>query len=224
MVEKKLVRLFNDSTYHDNLGISDIVSVAMAKMYRKIDESINLMDVNVCEMDIDYIVKSEADHIHLDRRLGLSDTHNKHKVKTHASIDDGKVKTIEYSDMENLNIGLLEKLLVSGASANNAYRGIVGKTLLMHVCGNRLGGFNRLSLIRLLLKHGASINAKFEENGTTALMLAVSSNDYDAVGLLLERGADINDVNSNGGTARKIAVDHEYDTIVELLTINGGSL
>jgi ankyrin repeat protein len=45
--------------------------------------------------------------------------------------------------------------------------------------------------VKLLLKHGAEVNAKEEANGQTALMWAVAHRQGDIVGLLLAGGADV---------------------------------
>jgi ankyrin repeat protein len=66
-----------------------------------------------------------------------------------------------------------------------------GQTALMLASKNIMGETNGVEVIRLLLDNGASINMR-ADNGFTALMYAVMSNQLDIVRILLERGAKVN--------------------------------
>jgi ankyrin repeat protein len=61
-------------------------------------------------------------------------------------------------------------------------------------------------VVRLLLDHGAEVNAR-DRKGRTALMHAVTSFNVTAVRLLLEHGADRNLVDENGKTALQQMLD-----------------
>jgi len=82
-----------------------------------------------------------------------------------------------------------------------------GQTALMLASKNIMGETNGVEVIRLLLDNGASINMR-ANNGFTALMYAVMSNQLDIVRTLLERGAKVNlgankprnDYNSNSNS------------------------
>ena len=59
-------------------------------------------------------------------------------------------------------------------------------------------------VVRLLLEHGAEVDAK-NESGETALMVAASNGYEKNVTLLLEHGADADLRNADGKTARELA-------------------
>ncbi len=72
--------------------------------------------------------------------------------------------------------------------------------------------------VKMLLDHGADVNAKDPE-GHTILMLAASSDalPVEAVKTLIERGADVNAKNANGETALEFAKQRGKTPIVDLL-------
>ena len=70
--------------------------------------------------------------------------------------------------------------------------------------------------MELLLKQGANANLQ-NEDGYTALLIAVSSGNKEIVQLLLENGADINIKNIDGKTAWSLAEERNYSKIVDLL-------
>ena len=93
-----------------------------------------------------------------------------------------------------------------------------------------------VTLMRLLLEHGADPNMATNE-GSTALMAAAgvnwvvaqtfsrSDNEYlEAARLCLEKGADVNAVNSQGFTAMHGATNRGFDAMVKLLAEHGSRL
>jgi ankyrin repeat protein len=76
--------------------------------------------------------------------------------------------------------------------------------------------FNDGSVIRLLLEHGADINAQDGDPGTP-LHGASKFGRLETVRLLLEHGADVEVKNNGGKTALQVAADSGYDKVVELL-------
>jgi uncharacterized protein len=93
-----------------------------------------------------------------------------------------------------------------------------------------------ITLMRLLLEHGADPNLKTNE-GSTALMAAAGVNwvvaqtfsrseaDYlEAARLCLEKGADVNAVNNQGFTAMHGATNRGFDAMVKLLAEHGSKL
>ncbi|KAL7952190.1 hypothetical protein V8C34DRAFT_156645, partial [Trichoderma compactum] len=62
-----------------------------------------------------------------------------------------------------------------------------------------------VSMVRLLIEHGADINASVGELGRTSLHDAVAENDAKMVELLLDNGADVSAVDGSGMTALQIA-------------------
>jgi ankyrin repeat protein len=85
----------------------------------------------------------------------------------------------------NGNAALIEALLAAGASANTVVS--KGQTVLMTAA--RTGN---PAAARVLIEHGADVNARESQLGETALMWAASENQAKVVTLLASRGADIN--------------------------------
>ncbi len=93
-----------------------------------------------------------------------------------------------------------------------------------------------VTLMRLLLEHGADPNLGTND-GATPLMAAAginwvvaqtysrSDNEYlEAATLCLERGADVNAVNSQGFTAMHGAANRGFDAMIKLLAEHGAKL
>ena len=93
-----------------------------------------------------------------------------------------------------------------------------------------------VTLMRLLLEHGADPNLKTYE-GSTALMAAAgvnwvvaqtysrSDDEYlEAAKLCLEKGADVNAINNQGFTAMHGAANRGFDKMVQLLADQGAKL
>lgn len=78
--------------------------------------------------------------------------------------------------------------------------------------------FERMTLRRLFAE--GNVNIKSTDSGQTALMLAVRHGNKDAVGLLLEAGADCNLQDKEGSTALMAACEHGHIDIVRLLLDN----
>ena len=80
--------------------------------------------------------------------------------------------------------------------------------------------FNDVSVVRLLLEHGAVINVQCQ-NGWTPLHTASGHGALEVVRLLLELGADVEAKNNDGKTALQYAADNGYDEVVEFLREHG---
>ena len=78
----------------------------------------------------------------------------------------------------------------------------------------------RLEKIKKLLDDGADINFQSQEDGYTALMLAVDADDEDMVSFLLGHGADTSIKNKHNESAVTISNSHSY---IKLL-LRGGEL
>lgn len=78
--------------------------------------------------------------------------------------------------------------------------------------------YERMTLRRLFAE--GNVNIKSTDSGQTALMLAVRHGNKDAVGLLLEAGADCNSQDKEGSTALMAACEHGHIDIVRLLLDN----
>ena len=76
-------------------------------------------------------------------------------------------------------------------------------------------------IARLLLEHGANINAA-DDGGSTALMEAALKGHTETVRLLVERGADLNAVDKKcGRTAMVDAARRGHTDIVNILKAAG---
>ena len=73
--------------------------------------------------------------------------------------------------------------------------------------------------MRLLLQNGANVND--HDNCETALMIAVSEDNFDMVQLLLEFNASVNIQNEEGETALMIAKEQGNTQIIKLLKAAG---
>jgi hypothetical protein len=79
--------------------------------------------------------------------------------------------------------------------------------------------YNQTDIVRLLLDHGADVNAR-ALNDFTALHYAVVRNQTTIVELLLGRGADVHAVDGNGYTPLSYAVAQGFQGVFELLLLN----
>jgi len=75
-----------------------------------------------------------------------------------------------------------------------------------------------------LLNKGVNINAKHQEHGYTALMMAASKPHVTVVEKLILAGADVNDKDNNGETALMQAASNGQDTVVEKLVSAGADV
>ena len=71
-----------------------------------------------------------------------------------------------------------------------------------------------------LFNEGVYVDTK-DENGMTALMWASHYCNFNTVGFLLDKGADVHVRNESGHTALKLAEESLYPEIAELLKIHG---
>ena len=123
------------------------------------------------------------------------------------------------------NLEVARMLLAKGANVNIADNG--GFTPLHGAATNAYRG----ALVKLLLEHGAAVNAKSDDtaevgfNGPiaighiTPLMDAAQTGGYESVEALLKAGADPNamDVRNANALVFAVAVDHPNPKVVQLL-------
>jgi ankyrin repeat protein len=76
---------------------------------------------------------------------------------------------------------------------------------------------------KLLLDHGADVNAKFEFGGT-ALQYATEKGHKDVCELLLDHGADVNEGNIYGQTPLHVAAYNNYTDLCLLLIDRGADV
>ena len=105
-----------------------------------------------------------------------------------AAVDRYGVTPLSLASL-NANAGMIDKLIRAGADPNSANP--YGETSLMTAA--RTGS---VEAVRVLLDHGAMVEAKESVRGQTALMWAVVENHPDVVRFLHQRGANINATSS----------------------------
>jgi uncharacterized protein len=165
-----------------------------------------------------------------------------HQVVTTPRLSYGRfphpVQTGRLSPLE-----LATKLIDRGADVNarmtvptmgDAYRTRLDRTGATPLLLAAKGAYP--DMMQLLLEHGADLRAKTAE-GTTALMLAAGVaifNEGDdagteaetlrAVTLLVERGAEVNEIDANGETAMHGAAYRGHNSVVQYLADKGATL
>ncbi|MEM6643461.1 MAG: ankyrin repeat domain-containing protein [Bacteroidota bacterium] len=75
----------------------------------------------------------------------------------------------------------------------------------------------KIEVAKLLLSHGADINAVDAMAGNTALMGVCFKGSYDLAKMLISHGADISIRNRSGETALDFATKGGHQSIVDLL-------
>src|SRR5437762_2374265 len=76
-------------------------------------------------------------------------------------------------------------------------------------------------LAAYLIEHGANVQARHAEGGSTPLAFAVIKNDLAMVDLLLAHGADFKAADNYGATPLHLAADRGYRKLVDLLLEKG---
>lgn len=109
-------------------------------------------------------------------------------------------------------LDMLRLLLTRGAAVNA--RNNDGETALMFAPNS--------ASARLLIGHGADVNAKTEEFADTVLMTAVARGNAAVVRTLLSHGAAVSVENKQGDTALKMAMAGNKSQIIRLLKRAGG--
>ena len=125
------------------------------------------------------------------------------------------------------------KLVLEAGADSNTKVDETGSTALMRAAHR---GYEKTA--KLLLEHGADVNAK-DKDGATALMLATSHGHENTARLLLEHGADVNAKNTNkvetytdrqgvvyevGSSALMIAAKGGRNEIAKLLLEHGADV
>ena len=111
---------------------------------------------------------------------------------------------------KNVHERIAKRLIEKGADVN-ATRKTDGETVLM--CASITSSD---TLIELLIKKGADINARHQD-GWNALMLASLNNNEQAVKILLRKEVNIDERQKNDWTALMLASYHGHKAIVKLL-------
>ena len=92
-------------------------------------------------------------------------------------------------------------------------------------CGSALhvaAGAGHVNAVRLLLQHGASLDAR-DDCGCTALHCAAQHGHTEVVELLLLAGADVNRQQNEGATSLYLATYFDQAEVVQMLLAFGAS-
>ncbi|MFN0123711.1 MAG: ankyrin repeat domain-containing protein [Blastocatellia bacterium] len=110
----------------------------------------------------------------------------------------------------------VEALLAAGADVNAATRETMKVTPLHSAAAAR-----QPAIARLLIAHGAKVNAGQAENGFTPLHEAAANGDLEFAGLLLEHGAQINAKMTDGKTPLALALTRGRQEMAAFLRERG---
>ena len=110
------------------------------------------------------------------------------------------------------DVSLVKLLLDRGADPNRA--GVGGTTALMWAVPN-------IEKVRVLLEHGASVDARSETDRTAFLVAASYPRTVDVLRLLIDRGADIRAQDRGSATALGLAVRSADVDVVRFLVERG---
>lgn len=139
--------------------------------------------------------------------------------------EQGNITPLLYAAF-GCDLDMIKVLVETGADVNA--RSSSGLTALMYAVLKKSGepSSNRIEeIIDYLVSKGAHVNDKSYDVYTlvayTALMMATSAGNFDAVSALIKNGADVNAVASNGSTSLSIAKANMFIEIQRLLERNG---
>jgi hypothetical protein len=145
-----------------------------------------------------------ADLLHRNAAdLDVRSSYGRHPL--HAAADSGNFEVI--------------RILIEYNPANiNARETENGSTPLLWALEG--GCFEDVSVVRLLLEHGADINAQ-NHSGWTPLHWASFNGVLEVVRLLLKHGAEVGAKDNDGKTALQFAAEEGREKVVELLREHG---
>lgn len=106
----------------------------------------------------------------------------------------------------------VEALLAAGAPVNVASRESMKVTPLHSAAAAR-----EPAIARLLIEHGANVNATQIDSGFTPLHEAAANGDLEMASLLVDRGADVNAEMKDGKTPLAFALERNKAEMAEFL-------
>jgi len=110
-----------------------------------------------------------------------------------------------------------EMLVAGGARVNQAAKNPMKVMPLHSAVSSR-----QLEIARLLIEHGAEVNAR-QQGGVTALHGTAAHGQIELAKLLLSHGADVNAKMDDGSTALDLAVKNNQTEMADLLRKHGTS-
>jgi ankyrin repeat protein len=115
------------------------------------------------------------------------------------------------------HLDTVEALLAAGAEVNAATRETMKVTALHSAAAAR-----QTAIARVLIAHGARVNAEAGESAFRPLHEAAANGDLELAALLLENGADVNARMTDGKTPLAFSVMRKQDDMAVFLRGRGG--
>lgn len=171
-----------------------------------------------------YFQKSEIAALLLETGMSLSifeaaATGQTAQVKTLVSQDATLVNAFSADGFMPLGLAAffghretVEALLAAGAPVNVASRESMKVTPLHSAAAAR-----EPAIARLLIEHGANVNATQIDSGFTPLHEAAANGDLEMASLLIDRGADVNAEMKDGKTPLAFALERNKTVMAEFL-------
>ena len=116
------------------------------------------------------------------------------------------------------NLASVKTLIAQGANVNKSQEDFSDRTPIMEAAFNA-GGHNMTPIVRILLKHGADVNAQ-DKNGLTPLMLVTN---IASAHLLLAKKPHLNLRDDHRRTALLWAISHEVPALVKAFLDQGAN-
>lgn len=126
------------------------------------------------------------------------------------NLEDQTGHTAIYYALSNGRTQLADLLIARGAS-------FPANEILLEVAA---AGITDRDVVRYLVEHGADLEAR-DENGLTALLIAVNQDNHRMLRHLISHGADVNVRNTENQSALSIAKQQDLVDIAQLLKRNG---
>jgi ankyrin repeat protein len=115
---------------------------------------------------------------------------------------------------------IIERLIAKGADVNAKWPDLGGNrdATPLHVAAAK----GRLGVARVLIEHGADVNAKTFLDGYSPLHFAVGNGHKEVAELLIAQAADVNAKSGTGATPLDLAMDNGKEELADLLRKHGG--
>ncbi|WP_342255471.1 ankyrin repeat domain-containing protein [Spiroplasma endosymbiont of Poecilobothrus nobilitatus] len=132
------------------------------------------------------------------------------------------ISPLHYAIIKNKK-EMIKVLLKSKKIKNNINNKSYLNIGCLHWASLNLKNINNLEITKLLIDNGADVNLQ-DENGTTPIYYAISTDNIEIVKLLIDNGADVKNINKNGLTPLYYAIILDKKEMVQFLINNGADV